>query len=215
MIHVYGTSHVSNESLDLIEEKIDEHDPEIVALELDFARLNALLSDQDHSSNGGPAFIRMIKAFQDFAGGKTGVMPGEEMLHAYNKSMEESREVALIDQEIQATVGKLKSIKLREKVKAFAQLVVGFIGSGGFDFNDIPEEELIDQLLFEMKFKFPDMYRVLVEERNEHMRRALLKLQENNPDSDIVAFVGAAHRKELEKQLNGKEVKTSQQTLEL
>jgi len=59
MIHVYGTSHVSHESLDLIQEKIEEHDPDTVALELDFMRLNALLNDE--SQRGGPIFIRIIK----------------------------------------------------------------------------------------------------------------------------------------------------------
>jgi len=204
LIHVYGTSHVSEKSLELIDEKIQEHDPDFVALELDLTRLNALLSDEKQR-NGGPIFIRMIKTFQDFAGGKTGVMPGEEMLHAYEKSMEEDREVALIDQDISVTIQKLKSIRFSEKLKAFAQLVISFVGSTGFDLNDIPEDEFLDQLLFEMAFKFPDMYDVLVEERNEHMTRALKQVQQDNPDADIVAFVGAAHRKAIEERLESEQ----------
>jgi len=201
LIHVYGTSHVSQESIDLIHEKIEEHDPEIVALELDFTRLNGLLSDKEKRS-GGPVFIRLIKAFQDMIGSKTGVMPGQEMLYAYNKAVDEERDVALIDQEISETVRNLKSTPRKEKVKAAAHLVVGALFSGNFDASEIPEDRFIDQLLAEFEFKFPELHRVLVEDRNRYMVKALEQLQEENPEGDIVAFVGAAHRKEIENELN-------------
>lgn len=199
MIHVYGTSHVSHQSIELIEQKIEEHDPETVALELDLMRLNALLND--NSQRGGPVFIRIIKKFQDMVGSKTGVMPGEEMLYAYNTAVEDGRDVALIDQEITQTIGKLKQVRRVEKARAVAQLVMGAFIPGSFNVSDIPEEEFIDDLLEEFSFKFPELYHVLVEERNRHMTEALKQLQEEEPENDIVAFVGAAHRKAIEEEL--------------
>ena len=202
MIHAYGTSHVSHESLELIKEKIEEHDPDTVALELDFMRLNALLDDRD-SQRGGPIFIRIIKKFQDMIGSKTGVMPGEEMLYAYNTALNEGRDVALIDQEITETIQKIKGVRTVEKARAIAQLVLGVFIPGSFDISEIPEDEFIDDLLEEFKFKFPELHYVLVEERNKHMINSLKKLQEEDPEKDIVAFVGAAHQKEIQEKLDG------------
>lgn len=208
MIHVYGTSHVSHESIELIQEKIDEHDPDTVALELDFMRLNALLND--NSQRGGPIFIRIIKKFQDLIGSKTGVMPGEEMLYAYNKSIEDGRDVALIDQEITDTISKIKGIRRVEKARAITQLVLGALIPGSFDVSEIPEEDFIDELLEEFKFKFPELHYVLVEERNQHMAAALKQLQDEEPEQDIVAFVGAAHQKAIQDEVD--DYKTDQQT---
>ncbi len=195
VIRVYGTSHVSEESLDLIQQKIEEHDPDIVALELDFARLQGLLNGERNSR--GPLFIRAVRWFQEWVGSRTGVMPGDEMVHAYEIAARDGREIALIDQDIQVTVSRLKSVSTAEKVRAGLHFLAGFFGSAGFDISKIPEEELVEQLLEQMRFKFPGLYRVLVEERNRYMVRALEKLQEDNPDSDIIAFVGAAHSREI------------------
>lgn len=197
MIHVFGTSHVSQESLELVEEKIEEVNPEVVALELDMMRLNSLLSDQQEH-RGGPLFIRALQYFQRSIGRKTGVMPGEEMLHAYRIAEDQDRDVALIDQDIRLTIQKLKDVRLSEKVKAGAQFLVGLLMPGGAVVpTDIPEEELIDELLREMRFKFPEMFDVLVEERNEHMIESLKMLEEEN-EGDIAVFVGAAHKKALQ-----------------
>lgn len=196
MIHVYGTSHVSQESLELVEEKIEEHDPDIVALELDYMRLNALLNDRQRS--GGPLFVRLIQMFQKFIGRRTGVMPGEEMLYAYSKAVKDGRDIALIDQDIRETVRDLKNVRRREKVKVAAQLIVGIPLSGRFNISDIPEDEFIDDLLKEMSFKFPDLYKALVDDRNRYMTGALKQLERDNPEDEIVAFVGAAHRKAIQ-----------------
>jgi len=199
LIHVYGTSHVSKESLELVDEKISQHDPDIVALELDFLRLNSLLKDSRRSS--GPLFIRLVQKFQQTVGRKTGVMPGEEMLYAYRKAVDQDRDIALIDQNIKETVKRLKQVRSREKIKAILSVLVSYPFSRQIDLTKIPEEEFIDELLYELEFKFPGLHAVLVEERNRYMIKALKQLQENNPDSDIVAFVGAAHRKEIEQSL--------------
>lgn len=210
MIHVYGTSHVSHESLDLIQEKINEHDPDTVALELDFMRLNALLND--NSQRGGPIFIRIIKKFQDVIGSKTGVMPGEEMLYAYQTAVDEGRDVALIDQEITDTIQKIKGVRRVEKARAVTQLMLGAVLPGSFDASKIPEDDFIEELLEEFRFKFPDLYDVLVEERNNHMIAALKKLQEEEPEQDIVAFVGAAHQKAIQEEVDGFEPEIEEET---
>lgn len=200
MIHIYGTSHVSEDSMDIINEKLEEHDPDIVALELDLTRLNALLNGNS-SAKGGPMFLKLVKKFQDFIGSKTGVMPGEEMLYAYRKSIAENREVALIDQDIRATIDRLETVSKKEKLRALAEAGAGFLMPGRFDATEIPEDEMLEKLLDELEVKFPGLYRVFLEERNRVMADYLRNLQQEEPDAEIVAFVGAAHRKDLEERL--------------
>ena len=202
MIHVYGTSHVSHQSIDRIDEAIEKHSPDIVALELDPIRLEALKSGDENSSEGGPLFIRLLRKFQNKIGSKTGLMPGQEMLYAYHKALGEDREIALIDQDIRVTIQKLKSVRRKEKVKAGLSLVAGFLLPGGVDVSDIPDEKMIQQMSAEMKHSYPGLHHVLLEDRNFVMTESLKQVQRENPDSEIVAFVGAAHRKHLEDELS-------------
>jgi len=199
LIHAYGTSHVSEESLDLIDEKLEAHDPDIVALELDLVRLEALTGNE--ARKGGPVFLRLVKKFQDYIGSKTGVMPGEEMLYAYQKSIQEGREVALIDQDIRITIDRIKQVSRKEKVMAVVETAFGFLLPGKLDVSMIPDEELIKELLEELEKRYPGLYRVLVEERNHVMADHLRKLQEDEPEAEIVAFVGAAHKESIEELL--------------
>ncbi|MFB6147252.1 MAG: TraB/GumN family protein, partial [Candidatus Nanohaloarchaea archaeon] len=136
--------------------------------------------------------------FQDFIGSKTGVMPGEEMLYAYRKSVAENREVALIDRDIRATVDRLGDVSRKEKFRALLEAGIGLLKGDEFEVSEIPEEELVDEILYELEQKFPGLHQVLVEERNQVMAGFLENLQEGEPDAEIVAFVGAAHRKEVQ-----------------
>ena len=195
MIKIYGTSHVSQESIELIEDAF-EGEPDMVALELDPPRLEALMFD-GRGRPDGSLFIRLLEKFQKFIGNRTGLMPGEEMLYAYNRAIQENLDIALIDQDIRVTVDRLKSIRRKEKVKAFLSIGAGFLipFGDGMDLESIPDGEEIDRLTSEMKTSFPGIYQVLMEDRNQVMAEALMNLQENNPDSDIAVFMGAAHEK--------------------
>lgn len=199
MIHIYGTSHVSEESLDVIDEAIERHDPEFVALELDLVRLEALTSGEERG--GGPIFMRLLKWFQDYIGSRTGLMPGEEMLYAYSRSMEDGREVVLIDQDIRVTVQKINRLRRKEKVRAVASILLGLLLPFGMDVSRLPDEDEIEEMVEELQKHFPGFHRVMMEERNEIMIRSLRQIQDENPGKDIVAFVGAAHRKPLREAL--------------
>jgi pheromone shutdown protein TraB len=200
MIHLYGTSHVSEDSFQVIDDALEEHEPEVVALELDYPRLNALLNEEQQ--RGGSVLIKLIRYFQNSIGSKTGVMPGEEMEYAFEKAMEQDREVALVDQDIRITMQRLKEVRRKEKVKAAFSVLLGFLGAGAkFDIAEIPEEDMIDDLVEEMREEFPGLYRVLMEERNRYIVEALRKVDEEN-EGDVVAFLGAAHVKPVREMLD-------------
>jgi pheromone shutdown protein TraB len=200
MIYLHGTSHVSGESFQVIDDALEEHDPEVVALELDYPRLNALLNDEQQ--RGGSVLIKLIRYFQNSIGSKTGVMPGEEMEYAFQRAMDKDREVALVDQDIRITMQRLKNVRRKEKVKAVFSIILGFLGAGAkFDIYEIPEDDMIEELVDEMKTEFSGLYRVLMEERNNYIVEALRKVDKEN-EGDVVAFLGAAHVRKVREMLD-------------
>jgi len=200
LIHVYGTSHVSEESFKVIDEAIEEHDPDVIALELDHIRLNSLLGDDKQDS--GSLFAHLIKYFQNRVGAKTGVMPGEEMKYAYDKAVKDGRDVAMVDQDIRVTLQRLNGVRRKEKAKAAFSMILGFLGFGEkFDVSEIPDDEMISDLVEEMKKEFPGLYRVLMEERNQYIVEALKEVDQKS-DGDVVAFLGAAHVGKVEEILS-------------
>lgn len=203
MIRIYGTSHVSKDSLDVIEIAF-ENEPDIVALELDPPRLEALMFEGEGREDGS-VFIQLLERFQKYIGGKTGLMPGEEMLYAYNRAIQENLDVALVDQDIRITVDRLKDVRRKEKVKAGFSVLAGVVlpVKEGFDIQRIPEEEKILEMVGQLQESFPGLYRVLMEERNIHIFESLARLQRDNPESDVAVFLGAAHRKPVAELLRG------------
>lgn len=197
MIKVYGTSHVSRESFDVIDEAFKEADPDVIALELDPVRLEAMLQKGETDSQG-PMFMKIVQKFQAYIGKKTGVMPGTEMLYAYEKARYEGLDVVLIDQDIRITVQNLMNTRRKERVKAVFGLAASFVLPGkSFDVSKIPEDKKITYMLQQFRESFPGIFEALVEERNVHMIEALREFEEKNPDEDIAVFVGAAHKEEL------------------
>ena len=197
MVKVYGVSHVSEQSIDLIRDRIQEDQPDIVALELDAPRLNALLSNSNEKSDS--LFGEIIRRFQRYIGSKTGVMPGDEMVFAYHECGRNDIDVALVDQNIQITLRRLKNVRKKEKVRAAFSIIGGLLLPGKFNFADIPTDAEINSLLEETKDQYPEIHKVLVEERNLYMAEALKHLQRNNAEKEIIAFVGAGHKEEIQR----------------
>ena len=198
-IKIYGTSHISQESIDLIERAIEEDQPDLVAIELDQLRLNGLMSNKPAQT--GNIFIKLIQVFQRHLGKKTGVMPGDEMLKAYNKSLENGIDVALIDRDIRITIAKLKQVSRKEKVKAFASLILSPIISQKIEITRIPDDQLINQMTEQVKQRYPQIYNALIDERDQYMAERLKILSEERTSSKITVFVGAGHKKGIQKYL--------------
>jgi pheromone shutdown protein TraB len=96
---------------------------------------------------------------------------------------------------------RLKEVRRKEKVKAAFSIVLGFLGGERFDISKIPEDDVIDELIEELRQEFPGLYRVLMEERNRYIVEALQKVDEEN-EGNVVAFLGAAHVKQVRRMLD-------------
>ena len=113
-VHVVGTAHVSQQSVEKVEGTIAERKPDVVAVELDEGRYRQLKGETPDDIDPGD-MLRGNTVFQFLAywmlsyvqtrlGKKLGVDPGADMLAAIDTAEEHGLGVALVDRDIQMTV---------------------------------------------------------------------------------------------------------------
>ena len=211
MITLIGTGHVFNLSQALIN-IFDERQPEILCVELDTQRYNALMLKQtdpkayEEAGKNLPVIYRLLAKFQEDMANQYGVTAGEEMLTTINYAQTHQLPLAFIDMNAQHLFAKmLKSMSFSEKVKLM------FSGVGGlFISKKRVEKELkkiegnFDTYLEEISEKFPTIKRVLIDERNLYMVQQLASASQKY--GKIVAVVGDGHIPGLTKLLTKKEI---------
>jgi len=220
MIKIVGTGHILEKSVRDVEKFVDEEKPDIIALELDTKRFRALeesgwrldFSEEDITFRallremlGGGSLLVLLGKFlaliQRDLGSKFGVHPGSEMVAAIQSARDSGKKIALIDRDIEITLNHVLSMPLKEKIKLFTrssydlELVGNLLGT---NIDGILREENIEKIMIELKNNLPVLYSALVDERDRYMAYMLLKLQEKHPGENIMAIVGAGHRKGIE-----------------
>ena len=205
-ILILGTSHIAAQSIKEAERVITEEKPEVVALELDAARFHALtsktkrkISIRDAQKIGikGWLFALFGELVERKLGNKVGVSPGSEMLKAAEVARENNCKIALIDQRIDITLKRFsQTLTWKEKFRFVIDLFKApFSRKIKIDLTKVPEEDFINELITQVKHRYPNIYKVLVEERNIYMAKKLFKLMQEF--KSIVAVVGAGHGKEI------------------
>ncbi len=209
-----GSSHIAKQSVEEVKETIERERPKIIALELDHARLQALLSPQSKRST-----IAIIKKFgikgwlfnslgsyaEKTLGKYTGVRPGSEMRTALEFAKKEKIKIALIDQPIEITIKKLtKQITRKEKLQFLKDILsIPFTKKKiKFDIRTVPSQKLIDEIVNEVKIKYPTVYKILIEERDMILAKQLKKIMEQEKGT-ILAVIGAGHIKGVLRNIHG------------
>src|SRR3989338_10132067 len=206
---IIGTSHIAKQSLGEVEKAIEDIKPDIIALELDNRRLYGLFKKPgkirlyDIKRVGIKGFVfSLIGAWAEKKLGKmVGVAPGAEMKNAVRLARKHNIQIALIDQDIEITLKRFsKSLTWKEKWNFVADIFKAiFIRKNiiEFDLTKVPSNKIIKKLVRQLKERYPSIYRVLIEERNELMSNNLKKIMETHPDKKIVAIIGAGHEEDI------------------
>lgn len=219
-IILIGTSHIAQQSIQQIEQAVIEKKPDIIALELDPQRFQAILSNQksrirlmDIKRIGFKGFLfALIGSFiQKKLGKMVGTAPGAEMLHAIKLAKKTKTPLALIDQNITITLQRFsQTLSWKERFCFVADIFKGIFSRKkqleAFDLAQVPPKTLIKKLIKELKQRYPNVYQVLVEERNQVMIRNLNFLAKENPDKTILVIVGAGHEEALQKAFKTKSI---------
>ena len=201
-----GTSHIARQSLDEVKKYIEDGKPDIVALELDKTRLNALMSKEPrkiqlssirHIGLKGFLFSLFGAWAEKKLGNLVGVAPGSEMKQAISIAKKENIKLALIDQDIQVTLQRLSSSLTWKEKRNFLSDIIKAIFSGKkeieFDLTTVPDKKIIKKLTGKLKERYPNLYKVLIEERNVVIANNLTKLMNSAPDKKILVILGAGH----------------------
>jgi len=208
-ISIIGTSHIARQSLHEIKQAFNTLNPDIVAVELDKNRLAGLLSQQ--TSNLSPVLIKTIglqgyifallgRFIQKKLGNIVNMKPGADMIMAIKIAKEHKKKIALIDRDIQITLRRFSNhFSAKEKTRLFWDIISAPFTKKRIKINlsKVPEKKIINQLLTQLQHRYPNMYKVLVQERNEYMARALLHINQLHPESKILAIVGAGHEEAI------------------
>lgn len=203
MITLIGVGHVFDIK-ERVRDTILERRPTAVCLELDAQRFNAMLIKADYERRGEPLpkpplrpggslLYGLLARFQQKVAEIYGVSAGGEMMAALEASKQIGAKVFLIDADSSKTVGAIwPSMTMREKIK--------FI-SGGFRAVLISKEDIDDEIdkfqensesyIETLGKEFPTVKKLLIDDRNSHMARAIIDI--NKTHTGVVAVIGDGH----------------------
>ena len=174
--------------------------PEVVALELDEGRLMALENPGRSSGRGGGGSFLAMMLLERFAGEMTGSPPGQEMLRAVEAAKAVGARVAFVDLPIGMTVGSLRKLPLREKVRLGVDSLVSIalLPFGGFNMSKLTEN--LDEQLGLFRLRYPELSRLLLDVREEFMVARIRDIMYSTV-GHVVAVVGYGHLRSLSKSL--------------
>lgn len=216
-IILIGTAHVSQESVELVKETIENENPDVVGVELCEHRHETLLNKKKwdnteftkviREGRGYLFFINLLLAnFQRKIGDELGIKPGSEMMEALKIAEEKNIKVALIDRDIQVTLRRAwRIMSFFEKIKLFFYLLYDFV-FGIFEgkkinknlVEELKNKDIVTELMNELGREAPSVKKVLVDERDIYLASKILA----SKGKKIVAVVGAGHVSGIKKYID-------------
>jgi len=198
-----GTIHVDPQSAAAVRDTILDVRPEVVALEIDGARLYALQNPRLSrvGKSPGVSFLAMV-LLEKFAGQLTGSAPGTEMLVAVETARRVAARVELVDVPIHTTIAGLRNLPLKERVRLLIDSISSLVllPLGRPDFAGLTEG--IEEQLLLFRGRYPGLSRLLLDLREDYMANRIATIL-NSTTGHVVAVVGFGHLAALSKRLAG------------
>ena len=208
-ITLIGTAHVSQLSVEMVEEKIATGDYDCVAVELCSPRLenitnrawwkNLDIYQVFKKKKAGLLLINLaLTAYQKRLAERIGVEAGKEMMRAVELSHEKDLRLEVIDRNISTTLHRLVTeVSFWQKMKIVGGLIAGvFVGEeiSEEQIEDLKRGDMLHAVVSEFGEELPEIKRVLIDERDEYMvgRLAEVSASHDSPKK-ILAVVGAGH----------------------
>ena len=208
-ITLLGTAHVSQKSVDLVEEKIRTGEYDRIAIELCPPRFHNLVQKSTwknldiyqvlRQGKGSLLLINLaLSAYQKRLADKIGVVPGQEMIKAIELSGEYNLPLEVIDRDITTTLQRMyQDVSFWQKIKLFGSLIASiFIGEEITEqqIEDLKEGDMLHSLVEEFGEVLPSVKKVLIDERDLFMVGKLIEMTKS-PDKpkNILAMVGSGH----------------------
>lgn len=214
-IHLVGTAHVSQKSIEDVRSAIEEFEPDIVGVELDRGRYVALteeiaepsIADILKGGNFGQLLVQWVLTYiQQRIGAETGVKPGAEMLVAIEEAEKHQKPVAFIDRDIRITLGRFWGrMGIWEKIKLIGALIYSLVSVEGqdLDVDELTNQDVVSAAMEEFRKFSPHGAQALIDERDAYLAHQILML--GNRYDRVLAVVGAGHIQGVQRYLNAPE----------
>jgi len=213
-IRIIGTAHVSQQSVDEVKTAISDYNPDVVAIELDPARFQALkrqaadpsVRDVLELKNFNSLLVQWLLAYlQRKIGFDVGVEPGAEMKTAIGEAEQRGIGIALIDRDIRLTLLRFwNSMGILEKIRMMWALIISIaeVDNGQqIDIESLKNQDVIDVVMEEFRKFSPNGARTLIDERDAYIAHQLVLLKAQRPEGKVLAIVGAGHRQGISRYL--------------
>lgn len=216
-IILVGTSHIAQESVKNVAAVVEHFhavSPCVVGVELDKQRFYSLIKEQKKTTTvsfdnirkfgmKGFLFAVIASAVTEKLAKLVHSKPGDDMLTAIKTAKKYDLTIALLDQPIHITLQRFsQKLSWKEKWNFCVDLLRGMFfpqqelkkyGLTTFDLRKVPPTVLIKKLLVHVKERYPNIYTVLITERNHFMVRKIKQFQQKYPQHCIIAVIGAGH----------------------
>ncbi len=214
-IHLVGTAHVSQKSVEDVRSAIEEFQPDIVGVELDRGRFIALTEEVAEpsvteilkSGNFGQLLVQWVLTYiQQRIGAETGVKPGAEMLVAIEEAQAHQKPLAFIDRDIRITLARFWGMMgIWEKIKLIAALIYSLVSVEGqeIDVDEFTNQDVVSAAMEEFRKFSPRGAQALIDERDAYLAHQILML--GGRYERVLAIVGAGHIQGVQRYLDAPE----------
>jgi pheromone shutdown protein TraB len=196
--------HTDLESVEKVRKVVREVQPAVVAVELDHERYEHLsnpgtqegLSTMPLTGDTAQDLMQQLAIMEQALGGITGSNVGDEMMTAIKEGRAINAKIALVDRPMKATVQAMMRVPLDELYRLTNMLpdaTKDIEDGGAFDLLDMLKEDgAVDDIMEQFRSEFPELTKVLIEQRDQYVANALHFILNDN-QGPIVAVLGAGH----------------------
>lgn len=203
-VHLLGTAHVSQASVDEVRQTIAQLAPDVVCVELCEPRYQAL-TDANRWKNldifkvireGRTLFLLAnlaVGAYQRRLGAKLGVQPGAELLAAVEAAQAADIPVELIDRKVDITLkrawARLGFFKKSQLLAAILESLVARDDVGAEQIEELKNSNNLSAMTDQLAQALPEVKTALIDERDRYMLQKIRQADGRR----VLAIVGAAH----------------------
>lgn len=219
-IHLVGTAHVSQKSIDEVQQIVDEVNPDVIAVELDPGRAATLrqqmreaetgVAEETHEAPEVKSLLKgnftlmlvqwMLAYVQRKIGLNVGVEPGADMKAAMKLAEERNIPLMLIDRDIRITIGRFWGcMKFTEKVKLIWVLMKSIFSIDdeteevdGVTVESLTNPDMIEMALAEFHKFSPGGAHALIDERDAYLAHGVINIEHSSFERAVIVL-GAGH----------------------
>tara|TARA_B100000609_G_C17222817_1_gene441794 strand:- start:17373 stop:18536 length:1164 start_codon:yes stop_codon:yes gene_type:complete len=202
--YIIGTAHISQKSVEEVQDVIDAVQPDTVCVELCETRYKSLTDESvwkklnifDVIRQGKTLYLLAhiaLSMYQRRMGEQFGVKPGAELMAALEKADEVGAELVLADRDVQTTLRRTwANLGFFQKITMMMGLFMSMFEKQEFseeELEQLKEQEQLSGMLDALATEFPQVKESLIDERDKYLISSI----EKAPGKKIVAVVGAGH----------------------